>query len=68
MGDLYGLKFHFSYVQIPRRFKKKSLHAQKRSILLLNLYFVQKSSFLSYHVIVILPKNSYLFQILHTPF
>ena len=39
MDDIYGLKFYLLYVHTSQKFLLKSLHAQRRSFLLLNLYF-----------------------------
>ena len=35
MGEIFGLKFHLSYLHTPQRFFLKSLHAQRMSFLLL---------------------------------
>ena len=45
MGEICGLKFSLLYVNASQ-FSFKFLHAQKRSFLLLNLQFWQKSTFL----------------------
>ena len=37
MGEIFGLNCHLSYLHAPQNFFLKSLHAQKRSFLLLNL-------------------------------
>ena len=39
MDEIYGLKFYLLYVHTSQNFLLKSLHAQKRSFLVLNLYF-----------------------------
>ena len=39
MDEIYGLKFYLLYVHTSQKTLLKSLHAQKRSFLVLNLYF-----------------------------
>ena len=39
MDEIYGWKFYLLYVHTSQIFLLKSLHAQKRSFLVLNLYF-----------------------------
>ena len=39
MDEISGLNIHLWYVDIPKKVLLKSLHAQRRSFLLLNLWF-----------------------------
>ena len=39
MDEIFGLKFYLLYVHTSQNFLLKSLHAQRRSFLVLNLYF-----------------------------
>ena len=39
MGEVFGLNIYLGYVDTPQDFLLKSLHAQRRSFLLLNLQF-----------------------------
>ena len=40
MDEIYGLKFYLLHVHTSQKKLLKSLHAQKRSFLVLNLYFL----------------------------
>ena len=42
MDEICSLNIHLSYVDIPQKVLLKSLHAQRRSFLLLNLQFDAK--------------------------
>ena len=39
MDEIHGLKFYLLYVHSSQKILLKSLHAQKRSFLVLNLYY-----------------------------